>query len=131
MHRFSALYEIIFRFYPLIFLTLKTMYLLNHWKSITSVCKKWSALNYLSFWVSSFIFCDVRFLPYQNIMKKMRGGRQVKRATVKEGHLWRKSTQVFFYPLRPIKLKKHERLVNSKISTGPHYRAWTIRFNWS
>ena len=34
----------------------------------------------------------------------------------------------FFYPLRPFKLKKHESLVNSKMSTGPYYRAWTIEY---
>ena len=86
MHRFSALYEIIFRFYPLTFLTLKTMYLLNHSKSTASVfVKDDQQLNYISFWVSSFIFCDDRFLPYQSIMKKIGG--QVKRATVREVHL--------------------------------------------
>ena len=100
------------------------VYLLNHSKLTASVfTKKSSALNYLSFWVSSFIFCDVRLLPYQNIMNKMGG--QVKRATVREGHLYRKSTQVFFHPLKPFKQKKHESLVNSKIYMGPYYRART------
>ena len=80
-----------------------------------------------------FLWCSILTLPehYEKNEGGGGGAPQVKRATEKEGHLWRKSTQVFFYPLRPIKLKKHERLVNSKISTGPHYRAWTIWFNWS
>ena len=37
-----------------------------------------------------------------------------------------KSLTKSFYPLKPFKLKKHEWLVNSKISTGPYNRAWTI-----
>ena len=36
-------------------------------------------------------------------MKKMWG--KVKRATVREEHLYKKSTQVFFNPLRPFKQK--------------------------
>ena len=38
-----------------------------------------------------------------------------------------KSLPKLFYPLRPFKLKKHERLVKSKISTKPYCRAWTKR----
>ena len=40
----------------------------------------------------------------------------------------KKVYSIFFNPLRPFKLKKHEWLVNSKISTGPYSGAWIINF---
>ena len=65
--------------------------------------KKWSALNYLSFNISSFIFYDVLFLPNQTSRAEYGGQRNW--ATVREGHLIRRSTQVFFYLLRPFEQK--------------------------
>ena len=47
---------------------------------------------------------------------------QVKRAIVSVGKIL---PMFLFHPLRPFKLKKHERLAHSEISLGPYYRAWT------
>ena len=72
----------------------------------------------------SFIFCDIRYFLFWNIMKKW--------VVRKNEPLQGKGTSVkslprFFYLQRPVEQKKHEWLVNSKMSSGTHYRARTIK----
>ena len=74
-----------------------------------------------------FLWCSILTLPehYEKNGGSGKTGHCEGRAPLKKVY------PSFFYPLRPFKLKKHEWLVNSKISREPYYRAWTIKVNKS
>ena len=69
-----------------------------------------------------FLWCSILTLPehYEKNGGSGKTGHCERRVPLKKVY-----PSLFFYPLRPFKLKEHEWLVNSKISTGPYYRAWT------